>query len=365
MSRLESYEINELFKNESQTEIQSEALPKSSDVFTSQRKKIISDFDSEANQQAMGSYLSSEARVLPQDLSDYLINAQLLLKNGEVALSINLFRAVLLRDPNNSTALKGMADSLAQSERYTESLPYFRALVKNCETAESWAELAGAAYNANEYDESYTGYVVAIERGLPDGDLLFSAYKNLGNILVLKSDLASAEKMYQMAFTLNPDSDVLMVNFGSLEIQKGDMNKAVQFFRKAVELNDQNDKAWVGLGLIHRQFADSELSWANIEKALDINPKNESAIRLVAEWSMKESAFNRAIRHLDAYLKLCDQDAQMTLWLAKFLYLSGQVHSAEIEANKALDLNPRLEGALEVYQVIREEIQAREARVTC
>ena len=355
MSRLESYEINELFK------INPTQEPQSNSGIVVDRKKMIEEFDSEMASTSTEVHVSSKP--IPKDLAEFLINANLLLKSGEHTLALNLFRATLMRDPDNTVALRGMGEALSQLQRHSEALPYFRAIVKNEGTASSWVRLGDEAYNAQDFEEAYTSYVVAVEMGLADGPELFSAYKNLGNILVIRGDTAAAEKMYQKAYTLNPDSDVLIVNLGSLEIQKGDLNKAVHMFRRAVELNDSNDKAWVGLGLIHREFSDVELSWANIEKALDIDPKNESAIRLVAEWAQKDNENEKAISRIEKYLQHNEQDAQLTLWLAKFYYFAGQLNSAEVEINKALDLNPRLEGALEVYQAIREEKHSRESRV--
>mgnify|MGYP001558103102 CR=1 FL=1 len=354
MSRLESYEINELFKNNPSQEPQ----PPTSGIAVD-RKQMIAEFDSEA---AYNTEIHSAAKPVPKDLAEFLVNAGLLLKSGEHTLALNLFRATLMRDPDNSVALRGMGESLSQLNRHTEALPYFRAIVKNEGTPQAWARLADEAYHAQDFDEAYTSYVVSIEMGLPDGRELFAAYKNLGNILVIRTDLAAAEKMYQKAYTLNPDSDVLMVNLGSLEIHKGDLNKAVHMFRQAVAVNDSNDKAWVGLALIHREFSDSELSWANVEKALDLNPKNESAIRLVSEWALKDAEYDKAITRIEKFLQHCDQDAQMTLWLAKFFYLAGQLNNAEVEINKALDLSPHLEGAMEVYQAIREERLCRETQ---
>lgn len=355
MSRLESYEINELFK------INPTQEPQPSSNIGVDRKKMIADFDSEMAMNTTEGHTSSKP--IPKDLAEFLINANLLLKGGEHTLALNLFRATLMRDPDNTVALRGMGDCLSQLRRHTEALPYFRAIVKNEGTPSAWVRLADEAYNAQDFEEAYTSYVVAIEMGLADGPELFSAYKNLGNILVIRADVETAEKMYQKAYTLNPDSDVLIVNLGSLEIHKGDLNKAVHMFRRAVELNDSNDKAWVGLGLIHREFSDAELSWANIEKALDLNPTNDSAIRLVAEWAQKDNENEKAITRIERYLQHNEQDAQMTLWLAKFYYFAGQLNNAEVEINKALDLNPQLEGAMEVYQVIREEKQSRESRV--
>lgn len=358
MSRLESYDQFQKNQNTTQTEISRPSV-KGYD-----RQQALKDFDQEAHFEQVGQTINATATAaLPQDLVEVLANAKLLFANREYHLAHNLFRAVLMRAPQSLVALKGMGECLSLQEKNFEALTYFRAVVQAEGTPQSWERLASEAYSAKEFDEAYTSYVVAIESQLPDGHALFNSYKNLGNILIMRGDLKGAEQYYQKAFTLNPDSDVLMVNLGSLEIQKGDLNKAVDMFRAAVALNDANDKAWVGLSLIHREFSDVELSWANLEKALDINSTNESAIRMVCEWALKDNELDKAVSRLEIYLQHKDQDAQMTLWLAKFYYLAGRIDHAEVEINKALELDARLDGAMEVFQVIREEKAAREKRV--
>lgn len=223
-------------------------------------------------------------------------------------------------------------------------------------------QLADDLYEKGVHDKAHGYYVEAIRMGLFDGEDLFRAYKNIGNISAMQNDLAAAEEHYNKAYTLNPDSDVLMVNYGSLEIQRGDLNKAVEKFRHAVAINGNNDKAWVGLALIHREFGDIELAWANLERALDVGAGNDTAIRLVAEWALKDNEVERAVKWLELFLAQRTQDAQMTMWLAKFLYLSGRLEHAETEINKALNIDPALEGAAEVLSVIREERTSRDKR---
>lgn len=358
MSRLESYDQYQ--QNQNTTQIES-TRPQSHGF---DRQQALREFD----QESQLAYAETDATVttaLPSDLVEVIANASLLFRNKEYHLAHNLYRAVLMRVPDYTIALRGMGECLSRLNKNFEALTYFRAVVQTEGSATAWERLASEAYTAKEFDEAYTSYIVAIESNLAEGEALFGAYKNLGNILIMRGDLSGAEMYYKKAYTLNPDSDVLMVNFGSLEIQKGDLNAAVEMFRRAVKINDENDKAWVGLSLIHREFSDSELSWANLEKALDINESNESAIRMVAEWALKDNELDKAIHRLERYLKHKDQDAQMTLWLAKFYYLAGFIDHAEIEINKALDLDSKVEGAMEVFQVIREEKAAREKRVQC
>jgi tetratricopeptide (TPR) repeat protein len=315
------------------------------------RREALAEFDAETKvQQAYDAPAN-----FSKETATYLINANLLLNNGETGLALNLYRAILMRDSKNIPAMCGMAECLGRNGDFTEAAKYLRIAHQFDPRPVSAARLADALYELGVYEDARGYYLEALRMGLVDGEELFRTYKNLGNISTLQSDLAAAEEFYNKAYTLNPDSDVLMVNYGSLEIQRGDLNKAVEKFRHAVALNGNNDKAWVGLALIHREFGDAELAWANLDRALDANQLNETAMRLVAEWAIKDNEIERACRRLEEFVSHRAQDAHMTMWLAKFLYLSGRLEQAEIEINKALDIDPQLEGAAEVLSVISAE----------
>jgi len=213
------------------------------------------------------------------------------------------------------------------------------------------------------FEQAQRLYLAALREPHLEGEVLFNVFKNLGNIALQMADKDGAAEFYHKAYTLNPDSDVLMVNLGSLAIQCGQLDMAVRRFRRAVELNLRNDKAWTGLAVVHREFGDSELAWANIESALDANPGNSTAIRLAAEWGHKENELERSVRLLQAYLRVNDKDALMHFMLAKFFYFYVRLEESAYHARKAIELDPSIESGREFLNIIQEEIGARAARL--
>ena len=109
---------------------------------------------------------------------------------------------------------------------------------------------------------------------------------------------------------------------------------------------------WVGLALIHRTYGDIDLAWANIARALDENQNNSTAIQLMMDWGIKDSRFNEVIDRCKSYLLINDQDAEMSLGLARILMCAGRIGSAQIEIERALALNPQIEGGMELCNLI-------------
>lgn len=145
-------------------------------------------------------------------------------------------------------------------------------------------KLGEGFYLIHDDQEALRYFFKVLEFMGEDESLLFETYKYIGNIYVREHDWDGAEEYYNKAYTLNPFSDVLMVNYGILEMQRDQWDLALKKLRYAVQINSKNDKAWVALALIHRFYGDQELSLSNIEKALDINPENTTATALIYEW---------------------------------------------------------------------------------
>jgi tetratricopeptide (TPR) repeat protein len=361
MSRLES-EINkprfEIAKEENVTQPLT-AVP------LSLRRQTVEQFDREfvlSDAQERERAAVTERNRNPE-LAEYLANAQLLFRENEFALAQDIFQAVLKIESGNELAIRGAAECAGRLHQHEEAVQILKQLVSRHKNPQNYKLLGDELYHLEYNEDALHAYLLAARGGLVDGEELFSIFKNIGNIQLRLGDTNAAEEYYNKAYTIHPDSDLLLVNFGSLALYKGEYDKALARFREAVTINDKNDKAWVGLAMIHREYGDSELSWANLEKALDINPLNESAVKLVADWAMKDNEIEKAVVRLQAYLAKNSHDALVTMWLAKFLYFYGRLEQAQIEIENALRMEPDLNGAMDVLTVIRTEIQERGARI--
>lgn len=289
-----------------------------------------------------------------------LKNALLLIRNNELDLAQNLLRAMLDKDPLNLKAIQWMGFTLMKKNHWDEALQCYLVLAQiNPDILN--LSLVGEIYYRQGHDvEAKNYYTQALKFIDHSHPILFEIYKNLGNIYVKEGDLEAAEENYNKAYTICPNSDVLLVNYGTLEIQKENYVKAENHFRAAIAINEKNDKAWVGLSLLYREKGDIELARANVERSLDLNPNNETALKLYVEWTMNGSYLDSVIDRLQVYLGNNDQNAQMAFVLAKVLVTVGRLSQAAIEMERVLALQPEIEGGVQVMNLIKEHLKKRE-----
>lgn len=288
-----------------------------------------------------------------------LRHTQVLMNAREHRLALNLLRNVLMRSPDHPQALLRMGACFREQGRFEDALKCFRALYKSSRSQESQILVAETLYMSERDEMALGAYREVLKSVVADQNQLFEIYKNVGNIHVRAGDFESAEEFYNKAYCLNPRSDVLMINYGTLEIQRENLGEAVARFRQAVDINPENDKAWVGLAIVHRQMGDAELARGNAERALDINSKNRTAIRLAVEWCVQDGVITASVEHLQNYLAVECEDAEMSFMLAKIFTQMGRLGEARLELERVLALDPAMEGADNLARVLDRELAAR------
>ncbi len=317
------------------------------------RKQVLHEFDTEAQTEELKSYDFE---------SEYFKNAQILLKNKEYNYAEILFRKSLRINSKNLNSIIGLGCTFLGKNEIEKALKCFKASVdlKRTHIAISYI---GDCYYLEAQDEIALHYYEQSIQGLKyNSERLFEIHKNMGNIYVRKNQLEDAEENYNKSYTINPDSDVLLVNYGTLEIQKGELDQAQQRFKSALHINRENDKAWLGLSLVHREFGDFELSWGSLNRSLDINPSNQVSLQLALDWAFRDNKVDQIVGRLEEYTSINDQDVEMNFVLAQVLYKNGRYHHAKIEMEKVLALDPTLKGAEDLMNFICESISKVESR---
>lgn len=290
-----------------------------------------------------------------QDVSVLLKNAILLARNNEHQLAMNLLRTALAHKPNDRVALKWLGYCFKETGKLHEAIRCFTAFNEQIADSDVLFFAAECYYLLERDKVALQCYNELLSRTDLTEERRFESYKNLGNIHVRAGDFDAAEEAYDKAYTLNPSSGVLMVNYGTLEIQRENIEAAIERFRQAVQLDPNSDKAWVGLAMVHRHMGDFDLSQANVERALDINPKNRTALNLLIEWEAKADRFNSSITRLQQYLSIESEDAEMAFTLAKIFAHSNRIDDANLEMSRVLALDPAIEGGLQLMAVLHSE----------
>lgn len=283
-----------------------------------------------------------------------LLNSQVLRQHHEYRLALNLLRQASNLDSYNLVVLKELYSCLSQIENHRESIVVAKAILNIEYNFDSIFNYAQTHYRLGDDAQAMQLYYEALAVIDTESPHTFELYKNLGNILVRQGDFDGAEEYYNKAYTINSQSDVLLVNLGTLEVQKNDFDKALYCFRQAVEVNPLNDKAWAGLAMIHNQFSDIELAWANIIKSIDQNPMNRTALIIAANWAIRDQKQNLVISAIEQYLSQEKFDQDLSLVLINLYCSAGHLQKAIFEVHRYLCWYPENTEVLNLKKKIGE-----------
>lgn len=308
----------------------------------------------------MGLRVTKEGSMIPEilehresHLENYVSSVQILLSQGEYRLAESLARESLERFGPNPDLYRSLALSLKEQGDLSSALSCATKYHDLFPGFESLFLLGDLYYQVEDFEKALPIYIEGLMNAPYVPDVLFSVYKNVGNIYLRLGDLDSAEENYNRANSLNPHSPVLYVNIGTLEIQRGNFEEAGAAFRQALLFDSKSSRAWTGLALIHQQMGDVDLAWANLEQALDLDPSNATAMNAMLEWGTSCHRWDSIIDRSSRYLEKNASDAKVVLARAQIFFLSGQAKRAEQEAKKAILLDSTLSEAEAILSTLR------------
>ena len=300
-----------------------------------------------------GTELSNRESFSNEKLMGY---AALLMSNQEFNLAVPVLRRALQISSHNLDAIEWLGRCLLELGSLLEAKKVFSELTRLSPTANAFVSLGNVLYLLEEDSKAQVAYQRAMELNCQDSKLLFEIFKNLGNISTRSANFDEAEDYFNKAYRIDPQSDILQVNYGTLAIQRDDLDSALQYFRQAVDLNSSNDRAWVGLALVHRQKGDFTLSWGNLRKALDIQPKNRTAVRLLCDWAVQDQKIQEVLESVYNYCHLATDDTEMVFKLATLLILTNRLADARWQLERILAMDPEYPQAQDLLTEVMRSI---------
>ncbi len=312
----------------------------------SDREKLLASFDAE-----------EVSHPAPQDFNVEVFNAKLLFEHNEYYLCLRLLQKILIRQPFHSLALELTGQCFFKLGKFDQSLVAFKQYWQSYKSASAAYWLAQVYYVSGQDAAALDYYTRSLtDLSLPASQL-FEIYKNVGNIHCRAGDFDAAEEFYNKAYTVNPDSDTLLVNYGLLAVQNGNIELAKERFRQALSCNLRNDKAWAGLAMVHNQMGDFDLAWANIVNAVEIDPSNRTSMQLVAQWSIRDGRLYAAAEHLSNYLAIQNDDYEISYLLSQIFCAQSLFSLALIEVERCLSIQFNYEPALKLYEELKNHFK--------
>jgi tetratricopeptide (TPR) repeat protein len=197
---------------------------------------------------------------------------------GRLAEAEQLYRQILAREPNNSSALHGLGIVALRARQFAPAIDLMnRSLQLSPQTSAYWTNLANAYRSANRLPESL-GVLLECVRRFPTNVI---AYRDLGSVYGLMGRMpesaAACEQALRLRAAAPPSANEaserkidarVYINLGAALVAMGKVDEAIAAHDKALQLDPDSAVAHMNRGhMLFRQgrlpeaFADYEWRW--------------------------------------------------------------------------------------------------------
>jgi len=205
----------------------------------------------------------------PQDQITTLAN----LYNSEQFIELEeASRELLQKYPQSSIVMGTLGTALSEQGQLKESIQIFdKAIQLKPDFAEAYNNRGNALEQLGQLDEAIQNYDKAIQL-MPD---FATAYSNRGVALKRLGQGAAAIKSYDKAIQLKPDYAKAYYNRGNARKDLGQLDEAVKDFDKAIQLKSDYTLAYSNRGVALKDLGRLDEAIASFNKAIQLNPDYE------------------------------------------------------------------------------------------
>jgi len=251
-------------------------------------------------------------------------------------------KKLLLKTPNNGAVRHELAETLALTGRYTESITEFeRAAADSAKTdniadkLESDLRRAEVLDLIGQEDRAKTIYETFVTYYTDHDPKTARELTLIARALVHLERYQDANDMYRSA--IEADSTYLEAQLGAAELftQKYAYGDAALFLDDAFKINPNSARVFLAVARNKRLDGDAETS-AALTKALAINPNFVEAIALKAGMALEASRIDEASADIDKALKINPRSLEAHSLRAAMLYLQDKDFEPEVAATLAI-----------------------------
>jgi protein O-GlcNAc transferase len=258
---------------------------------------------------------------------------------GDLQQAENIYKEILIAEPNNFYALHYLGILNYQLKNYEFAIDYIKkALQINPTVADAYYNLGNIYKDCGQLDEAIINFQKSLELNPNNSD----AYNNEGIIYKYDKKLDEAMSCFQKAIQLNPNNAIAHYNLGVIFQERKQFDNAVSCFQKVLLINPNIFAVYYNLGNIfqeQKQFDDAIL---NYQKAIELNPDLADLYYNFGTALQKKRRLDDAIANYQKAIELDPNSIDAYCNLGTAFQEKGQFDNAIVCYQKAIELNPRL-----------------------
>ncbi|HEV2194075.1 MAG TPA: tetratricopeptide repeat protein [Candidatus Acidoferrum sp.] len=252
-----------------------------------------------------------------------------------LVVSLFGFRATA-QESNPQQIFQEAAQAQQRGDNELAARKYQEVIQLNPNVVAAHANLGVVLVSLGRYDEAITQYNVALAEAPGNPELRL----NLGLAYYKKGDFAGAAAQFASLHKENPTDLKVATLLGNCQVQLGLVEQSLALLEPLEKPNPDNlDLEW-SLGMALLRAGQTQEALQRIQKVAD-QGQNAEAYQLAANLSIGLTYFDQARRDAEAVLRLNPKATKAHVVLGMADDYSGNEKEAEVEYEKALQIDPQ------------------------
>jgi tetratricopeptide (TPR) repeat protein len=243
--------------------------------------------------------------------------AELYFRTGRIREAVETAKAIVKKDPDNLDAHKVLGSIYLRSLGQQTNSP------SQIAPTVQMVDLAIAEYLK----------IVALEPNNVENHLL------LGQLYSVKHDSAKAESEFQIARSLEPESEDVVMSLARLYAQDGDLQRSADLLASVPE-DQRSPQMEFALGATYEQLKQPAKAVQAYQSAAEMDPENVSITRSLAQALLADNQLDAALKQYQILQKADPQDVNTLNRICEIQRRMGKYTDALATARAALAKDP-------------------------
>ncbi len=232
-------------------------------------------------------------------------------KFDEALESLNL---IIVKDPNNISALSTLGDIYVFKKRYDEAIEIFDKIIKiNPKLSLIYNNRGYCLLNKKSFEEAIKSFKEAIQNNQSYSE----AYNNCGLALKKIGKKTEALKYFLRATQIKNDYIQAYNNLIIIHLELNQIDEALKICEKIIKINPKNIEAYNFAGLVYQRKNKIKESLDSFNKALKIKPNYFPSLINIAKIYQKLNDYKNANEY---YIKALTIESENINALSSFLH---------------------------------------------
>jgi len=252
-------------------------------------------------------------------------------RSEDVSHAIEEYKAALNADPNSPLLNNGLADLYFRTGRIREAIATAQGLLKNAPSDLEAHKLLGRVYLrqlGNAGGSSGAGSLPGgaastssgvLEQAIAEFEKIVSLepkrdpksvedHMLLGQLYTVKHESKKAEEQFQIAQSIEPDSEEVVLNLARLYAESNDAEHAAKLIA-AVPVNNRTARMEFTLGALYGQLKRSKDAIAAYQRSIDLEPDDLDSQRALGQELLEDKQLDEALK---TFKQIAEEDPEDT-----------------------------------------------------